>query len=900
MAVARLLKLGLYTHQGFSMSSSESAATPFEPAAECSPIRRATPDQSTRGGGFPIVGIGCSAGGFDALERFFGHVPPNSGLAYVVVQHLAPDYPSSLPELLQRAISIPVVEVSDAMPVQPDRVFVIPPNKDMTIEDGLLHLQEPIVRRGLRLPIDFFLQALAEERQELAVGVVLSGMGSDGVAGLRVVKECGGVTFAQDPASAQADSMPRSALEAGVVDVVATPEALPDRILEALRRPVQPSAAEPVCGSDIRHDLDTAKEISEPARELDLILLLLRERTGNDFTLYKTNTLYRRIERRIALHQLGSIAGYLAFLRENPLELDLLFKELLIGVTNFFRDPAVWHSMRVEAIPGLLARAPSGKTLRAWVPGCSTGEEAYTLAMCFREALDESFPGARFDLQIYATDLDPDAIETARRGVYPATIAADVSPERLARHFVPEGDGYRIRKDIREMVVFAPQNIISDPPFTRLDILCCRNLLIYFRPRLQKKLLPLFHYALNRGGVLLLGSAETLGAYAHLFAPVNQTARIFLRLDPGLPISEVEFPQRALREANPDSDTPKAEHAESMESLTDSFIQQNYAPAAVLVNADGDILYISGRTGKYLEPAAGKVNINIHAMAREGLREALTGVIRKALQEREAVKLIGLEVSSHAGSQLVNVTVQPLERPEPLRGRVLIVFQDVATPPATRARRKSVAAATHSALQLELDQARAALQITHEEMQTSLEELRSANEELQSTNEELQSTNEELTTSKEEMQSLNEELQTVNSELHGKVNDLTWVKNDMTNLLNSTEIATIFLDCEMRLRRFTPHATNLFKLIPSDVGRPLTHVVTDLDYPGLKEDAGEVLRSLVFQERQAHTHDGRWYRVRIMPYRTQDNVIDGVVITFIDISDLRKLEAALKKQIPPS
>ncbi|MCX9157221.1 PAS domain-containing protein [Niveibacterium sp. 24ML] len=881
------------------MASPENSVTPLDPAAESVLARRATPDQSSRGGGFPIVGIGCSAGGFDALERFFGHVPPDSGLAYVVVQHLAPDYPSSLPELLQRATSISVVEAVDAMPVQPDRVFVIPPNKDLTLENGLLHLQEPIARRGLRLPFDFFLQALAEERQELAVGVVLSGMGSDGVAGLRVVKECGGVTFAQDPASAQADSMPRCAIEAGVVDVVGKPEALPDRILEALRRPAQPAPAERLRGQEVPHDLDTAKEISEPAKELDLILLLLRERTGNDFTLYKTNTLYRRIERRIALHQLGSIADYLDFLRANPLELDLLFKELLIGVTSFFRDPAVWHSMRVDAIPALLARAPSGKTLRAWVPGCSTGEEAYSLAMSFREALEETLPGSRFDLQIYATDLDPDAIETARRGVYPASIAADVSPERLARHFVVEGDGYRIRKDIREMVVFAPQNIISDPPFTRLDILCCRNLLIYFRPRLQKKLLPLFHYALNRGGVLLLGSAETLGTYAHLFAPVNQLARIFLRLDQGLPISEVEFPQRAVREAHPDGEAAKAEHAESMELLTDSFIQQNYAPAAVLVNGDGDILYISGRTGKYLEPAAGKVNINIHAMAREGLREALTGVIRKALREREPVKLAGLEVSGHNGSLLVNVTVHPLERPEPLKGRVLIVFQDMPAPPVTRSRRKSVAAATHIALLQELEQARDALQITHEEMQTSMEELKSSNEELQSTNEELQSTNEELTTSKEEMQSLNEELQTVNSELHGKVNDLTWVKNDMTNLLNSIEIATIFLDSEMGLRRFTPHATNLFKLIPSDVGRPITHVVTDLDYPGLKEDAEEVLRSLVFQERQARTYDGRWYRVRIMPYRTQDNVIDGVVITFIDITELRKLEAALQNQLSP-
>jgi chemotaxis methyl-accepting protein methylase/PAS domain-containing protein len=599
----------------------------------------------------------------------------------------------------------------------------------------------------------------------------------------------------------------------------------------------------------------------------------------------------------MAVHQLATIDAYVKYLRGNPHELDLLFKELLIGVTNFFRDPEVWEIFRTETLPALLAQHPEGRALRAWVPACSTGEEAYSLAMVFKEALELAQPEtplARYTLQIYATDLDPDAIDTARKGFYPDNIAADVSPARLARHFVPEeGGGYRISKDIREMVVFAPQNIIADPPFTKLDILTCRNLLIYFGAQLQKKLFPLFYYALNRNGLLLLGNAETVGNFSHLFEPVNNKARLFRRLDQAQSLPELEFPGRVMNSTT--TEAPVSERPENLGQLTDQLIQQTWAPAAVLVNGEGDIVYISGRTGKYLEPAAGKTNMNIHAMAREGLREALTGVIRKALKDPQPVLLNGLKVGTNGGTQIVNVVVQAIDKPEALRGRVIIVFKDVPTPLPRRRSSKKVESESHAALMQELQQTREALQVTHEEMQTTVEELKSSNEELQSTNEELQSTNEELTTSKEELQSLNEELQTVNAELQSKVDDLTWVRNDMSNLLNSTEIATVFLDNEMKLRRFTTFATKIFKLIPGDVGRPLSHVVTDLDYPQLKGDALEVLRTLVFQEKQVGTHDGRWYRARIMPYRTQDNVIDGVVITFTDISEIKQLEAELRK-----
>ena len=827
---------------------------------------------------FPIVGIGCSAGGLSALERFFAHTPVDSGMGFVVIQHLAPVHESALPELLQRVTQMRVVEVRASMRILPNSVYVIPPNADLSVLHNTLHLLEPVQPRGLRLPIDFFLKTLADDCKEKSIGVILSGMGSDGIFGLKAIKEAAGLTLAQEPLSAGADSMPRGAIEAGLVDIIGLPEELPARIIAFLRHPVLTRAPE---------------RSEEPTSQSDLekVIILLRDRSGADFSLYKTNTLFRRIERRVALHQMRGIADYVLYLRKNPSEVDLLFKELLIGVTRFFRDNEVWENLQKEVLPALLAEQPSGKTLRAWVPACSSGEEAYTLAIVFKEALGHVNPEMRFELLIYATDLDSDAIEKARKGFYPANIVSDITPERLVRYFSEEENGYRIKPEIRSMVVFATQNIISDPPFTRLDILSCRNLLIYFRAQLQKRIFPLFHYTMNRGGLLILGNAEALGNFGHLFDTANGKSHIYRRLN--LLHTQVEYPARMPgRLHEPVAEAP-ATRAENIGELTDQLIQQNYAPAAVLVNGDGDILYISGRTGKYLEPAAGKFNMNIHAMAREGLREALTGVIQKALREPRPISLNALRVGSNGNTQIVNVTVHAIEKPEPLRGRVLIVFRDVVTP-RRRNNSRTIALDAHEALANELQQAREALQVTHEGMQTAIEEQRSSNEELQSTNEELQSTNEELTTSKEEMQSLNEELHTVNAELQSKIANLIWMQNDMTNLLNSTEIATVFLDKNMNLRRFTPSATSLFKMIPGDVGRPLAHVMTDLDYQQLTEDSLKVLNTLAFLEKQIGTHDGRWYRVRVMPYRTQDNMIDGVVITFTDISEIVLLREQLE------
>jgi len=838
---------------------------------------------------FPIVAIGASAGGLEALEQFLGHVPVASGAAFVVIQHLDPSREDMLPELLQRVTAMPVAQVRNRMKVKPDCVYVIPPNTDISILHGSLYLLAPIAPRGLRLPIDFFFHALAEDRRENAVAVILSGMGSDGTLGLRSVKEHGGLVLAQEPGNAKFDSMPKNAIATGLTDIVATAAELPLRILDTLQH-----SASSASGLAAKN---TETEAHQSAFET--VCQLLRAGTGHDFSLYKKPTVYRRVERRMAIHQFDRIGDYVHYLRENHQEVELLFKELLIGVTSFFRDPATWDYLQARVLPQLLANYAGGGVLRAWVAGCSTGEEAFSLAIAFREALDQVAPSARHSIQIFATDLDPDAIEKARRGVYPANIAADVSPARLQRFFIDQGDSFKVGKEIRQMVVFAPQNVIMDPPFTKLDILTCRNLLIYLGPELQKRVLPLFHYSLKPGGVLMLGSAETIGSFTDLFVPVESKARIFRRNDNRERLTTLDFPTRDLTaKTEPTMDAKPELVTANLQHLADNLLLQQFSPAAVLVTATGDLVYISGRTGKYLEPAAGKVNWNIHAMAREGLRHEISLALPKALRSGERVVCRNIALGTNGSTLRVDLTVQPIAEPAALRGMLMLVFNDVAAmeklpdaPPGKRGVRRGQR-------EIELEQAllraNEEVRALRDEMQNSHEELKSANEEMQSTNEELQSTNEELTTSKEEMQSLNEELQTVNVELQSKVDELSSANNDMKNLLNSTDIATVFLDNALHVRRFTTQATRLFKLIPGDLGRALSDIVTDLDYPDLSLDAEEVLRTLAFSEREVSTGDGRWYQVKIMPYRTLENVIDGVVITLNDISRAKLLEAELR------
>lgn len=802
-------------------------------------------------------------------------------MAYVVVQHLNPTLKGALPELLQRATEMEVFEATDRMQVKPNCVYVIPPNKDLSILHGVLYLFEPKEPRGLRLPIDYFLRSLAEDLRESSVGVILSGMGSDGTIGLRAIKEQGGLALVQEPASAKFDSMPRSAIAEGLADIVAPVEELPGKILDYL--------------------LHTSKVLKRESQgevkdrtSLEKILVMLRSKTGHDFAQYKHNTLCRRIERRMGIHQIDRTDEYLRFLQTNPQELELLFKELLIGVTSFFRDPAAWEQLQGEIIPALLESRPAGGTLRAWSVGCSTGEEAYSLAMVFKEALEQVRPAVHFKLQIFATDLDRDAIDKARQAVYPANIVADVSPERLRRFFVQEATGYRVGKEIREMVTFATHNIIMDPPFTRLDILICRNLLIYLRAEVQKKVLPLFHYSLNPGGIMFLGCAETADSFSELFQPLNLKLRLFRRRESVLSARLDQFPSSfATTSPRMPMELTTVNPAVNLQSLADQLLVQHFSPPAVLANDKGDILYINGRTGKYLEPAAGKANWNIFAMARDGIRFELGSAFQKVNRVKGSVTMKGLKVGTNGGTQMVDVTVKAIEEPEALRGMVMIVFTDVATPPETKKPGRTKNGMAVNARIVDLEQE---LKQVREELLTTREEMQSSQEELKSANEEMQSTNEELVTSKEEMQSLNEELQTVNAEQQSKMNELARTNNDMRNLLNSTEIVTVFLDNDLNVRRFTAGANKIFKLIPGDVGRPLSDIKCDLLYPEMIEAAREVLRTLVFSEKQVASSTGRWFGVRIMPYRTMEDVIGGVVITFSDITATKTLEAELRQE----
>ncbi|MBD1400573.1 chemotaxis protein CheB [Pelovirga terrestris] len=851
--------------------------------ADCGPTAPARPEQLN----FPIVGIGASAGGLEALEQFLRHVPADSGLAFVVIQHLDPTHKAMLTELLQRTTGMKTFQVKDRMPVKPNCVYVIPPNKDMSILHGALHLFAPTTPRGLRLPIDYFFRSLAEDRQEQSIGVILSGMGSDGTLGLQAIKEKAGITLVQEPSSAKFDSMPRSAIAAGLGDIVAIPEALPGKIIDYLRHARSFVSSEPVLEEKDRSALEK-------------IIILLRGKTGQDFSLYKKNTVRRRIERRMSLHQLSKIADYVRYLQHNPQEVELLFKELLIGVTNFFRDADAWELLRSEVIPQLLEKRLNGG-LRAWSVGCSSGEEAYSLAMVCREAMDAVKPKADIKVQIFATDLDQDAIDKARQGWYQENIIADVSAERLRRFFIKEKSGYRVGKEIREMVTFATQNVIMDPPFTKLDILVCRNLLIYLLPELQKKLLPLFHYSLKPDGILFLGNAETHSAAAELFASINSKLRLFRRRESVLPTVPIDFPASFAPRAEGTKEPSYVKTTANLQSLADTLLLQHFSPPAVLVNAEGDILYINGRTGKYLEPAAGKANWNIFAMARQGLNVDLGVAFHKVLRQQESLTLKGLTVATDSGVQALDVTLKVIEEPEALRGMVLIIFYDRAeTPlqkPGGRVGGSAAAKIRITELEQNVEKLREELHTTREEMQSSQEELKSTNEELQSANEELQSTNEELTTSKEEMQSLNEELQTVNAEQLSKMDELTRTEDDLRNLLNSTEIITVFLDNALNVRRFTEGAQKIFKLIPIDVGRPLSDITSDLLYPEMANDISNVLRTLIFSEKEITTTDGRWFSVRIMPYRTINDVIGGVVITFANITEAKTLEHRMHKQI---
>jgi two-component system, chemotaxis family, CheB/CheR fusion protein len=828
---------------------------------------------------FPVVGIGASAGGLEPLEAFFAHLPTNeppvADMAFVVIQHLSPKHKSMVGEILKKDTHMPIKEIQDGMKAEPHTIYFNPPDKEVGIYQGVFHLIEPSAARHTRLPIDFFFRSLAQDLEEKAMCIVLSGTGSDGTLGLEAVKGAGGMTMAQAEAQAKYPFMPRSAIDTGLVDYVLPVEQMPEEIIRY-----------------VQHPYLKGREKEVPADKhyqnfLQKILMLVRANTKHDFSHYKQTTIRRRLGRRLAVHKIEDIADYFRYLQQNPTEIQTLFKDLVICVTSFFRDPEAFQALETKVIPHILAHKSGDQPTRVWVPGCGSGEEALSIAILFDEAMERT--GQRHDVQIFATDINAEAIDKARIGEYLESIPVDVTPERLRKYFVKKNGACRIKQEIREMVVYAVQNLISDPPFSRLDLISCRNVLIYLDNELQRQILPLFHFTLRPDGYLFLGSSETVGGTADLFAPVDAKWKIFQRK--GVVHQRLaEYPALTLPAAKvriPAKEPPPREL--NLRTVMERVVLEEYSPAAVLINQRYDVLFLQGDTSKFLGMPKGEPSYNFFNLAHEDLRPKLLTALHRAVSEEKTVTATSIPFRQAEGKLgYLNLTVRPLVAPG-TANLFLLVFEKLPQPPQPRKGKGKAPAAPGeesriAILEHDLQATREYLQTTVEELEASNEELKSTNEELQSTNEELQSTNEELETAKEELQSTNEELVTVNSELNNKLDELIEVNNDINNLLASTEIGTIFLDRGLRIKRFTPAATKLFNLIPSDVGRSIKDITTKTEYENLWQDAENVLHSLQVREMEVTNLSGEFFATRILPYRTRENVIDGVVLTFIDIS----------------
>ncbi|WP_459944811.1 chemotaxis protein CheB, partial [Desulfocastanea catecholica] len=841
-----------------------------------------------------VVGIGSSAGGLEALTQFFTAMPEDSGLAFVLVSHLDPKHISMLPELIQNKTKMPVHQIADNMRVAANRIYVIPPDKELAILHGSLQLLDRKQAEGLHRPIDTFFRSLAEDQGNKAVGIILSGTGTDGTLGIKAIKANGGLIIVQDKDSAKFDGMPTNAAATGLADHILPPEKMPEQLLHFLRHA---NKVEKTMGHIEEDKINHA---------LQKIFVLIRSVTGHDFSQYKKNTICRRIERRMYVHQIDTIDQYVSYLQESEREVFILFKELLIGVTSFFRDGETFRLLKEKYLLKLLQSKPDGYDFRIWVPGCSSGEEVYSLAIVVKECLENL--GRNINVQLFGTDLDEEAIRVARAGIYPDSIAIDVSPERLERFFNKVNGHYQIKKNIRGMAVFAEQDVIKDPPFTKLDMLSCRNLLIYFGPELQEKLLPTFHYSLKPGGILLLGTSENIGRSTDLFTLLDKKWKIFERRtnhDGTTSLITLATPQPAERA--PIEDTAMAARTSrdvATIRLLKAILSQCDLPVCVVVDDKADLIYAHGRTGRFLEPAEGEASSNILQMARPGLKAGLTHAIRKMSTERADISIKNLRVQNNSDSQDINLIVRPLpDMQSGHRGLMLIIFDETPHEKEKKITHRSkgyIAEKNLDAtvedtkrLEDELRYTRENLQTTIEELETSNEELKSTNEELQSANEELQSTNEELETSKEELQSLNEEASTVNAELQGRIDELVAANDDIKNLLDATDIATIFLDIDLNIRRFTPLIASFFHLTPSDIGRSIEHFATTLKDVDIKKHATQVLRDLEKYESLVVDNRGQQYRMRVRPFRTVSNVIEGVVVTFENVTEFQKMVEAL-------
>ncbi|QPJ66467.1 MAG: PAS domain-containing protein [Candidatus Nitrohelix vancouverensis] len=842
---------------------------------------------------FPIVGVGASAGGLEALEEFFANFPANPDVAFVIITHQQPNRHSLLPELLGKCTNMAVSEITDGLKVKPNCVYLSPPGKNVAISKKTFQLSDCPLPRGSSLPIDFFLNSLAEDQKGNAICIILSGIGTDGTLGLRAIKGESGMSMAQEGSTAKFNGMPNSAFTTGLVDYILPPGKMPSQLIKYIQH--SPLKSE-VASSAV--DLFAESEIQK-------IIMLLKKKNGNDFSMYKLNTVRRRIERRMAIHHFKEFKEYTKFFEKNASEASVLFNELLIGVTSFFRDADSFDYLKKKILPAALKSKKEGETFRVWAPGCSSGEEVYSLAILLRECLDTL--NKRINIQIFGTDLDPHAIDAARAGLYPEGIAANVSSERLQSFFQKEDDSYRIRKDIRETAIFAQQNVTQDPPFTKLDLISCRNLLIYLNNSLQGRIISLFHYSLNPGGVLFLGSSETTGRKSNLFQPINKKWRFYTRNEVAnsMPASSVGAFSGSVTKSNQNDLSPKVQigrvDTQAVRTLAEKYMVKHLLPSGVVVDSRGEIFHIHGKTGQFLEHTSGVPSLNVLTMVRDELKVDLASSLRQASHAQKSVIVKGTTTSINGKDVFVNLTVHSISDLESLQALYLVTFE-IAEPSritgktgAGKSQSQKEYASIVEKLKKELQYTRESLQRTIEELEATNEELKSTNEELQSTNEELQSSNEEIETSKEEMQSLNEELQTTNSELQSKIDEYSQANDDMNNLLNSTNIATIFLDSDLRIKRFTTEAKKVIHLIASDIGRPVSDIVSKLKYDRISEDFREVLDTLVYKEVEVQTSESLWYQIRIFPYRTSENKIDGLVVTFSEITKLKEADMLLKK-----
>jgi two-component system CheB/CheR fusion protein len=840
---------------------------------------------------FPVVGVGASAGGLEAFGEFLAAMRPDAGLAFVFILHLPPEYHSLLAEILGRRTTMPVRQAEDGMPVEPNHVYVLRPGRVLTIRDGRLHLGAPLGSpKAANRPVDDFFRSLAEEQREKAICVIMSGMGSNGTAGAQAVKAVGGLCVAQDPESAHYPSMPRHLIEAGYCDYIVRPTELPEVLLAYSGSPYATGGREADADAVLRQEQNHFREI----------LAVLRTRARQDFSGYKKATIFRRVQRRMGLARAESLAKYARFMRQNPGEVTALANDLLIHVTGFFRDPEAWEALRTAVCAPLVNDREPGSAIRAWVAACSSGEEAYSLAMLLTEEFERA--GKTLDVKVFATDLADRSLAHARAGLYPGGIESEISPERLDRFFVREGEMYRVRADLRDRVVFAPQNILQDPPFSRLDIATCRNMLIYLEPEVQKRVLTLLHFGLREGGTLFLGSSETVGGVDGMFETIDKKHRIFRRvgqprhgsIDFPLPrrfdTGEAASPRTAVSPGRPRRyDEPPGSIAE----LSRQVLLDVHTPPAVTVDRDGQVVHFHGEVAPFLR-MTGAPTHDLLLLSHEGVRGAVRMGLHRAAETTRTAITDGWMYGERGDRQRVSVTVSPVA--ETVEGRppshFVVSFIARGEAPDASPEKHQESEEEQGA---EVRRLRAELQGTIEELQTSNEELKASHEEAMSVNEELQSANEELETGKEEMQSLNEELVTVNSQLRGKAEELQTANNDLASLLTSTDIAVLFLDTSFRIRRFTPAARDLVDLIPGDVGRPLAALARKFDDPHLDADARATLERLATFEREVPGADGHYYLRRVTPYRTTDNRIDGVVVTFVDITARRRAEASLRE-----